>query len=888
MTMVTPLIRTKLRVPLIRQTLVPRLRLQQKITHGLRGPLTLVTAPAGFGKTTLVTSSLAQNEVPVAWLSLDAEDNGNGRFLHYLFAALQTIYPALGSEAQQLLAADPQAPAELILTTLVNDLDASGQEICLVLDDYHCIHRERVHTAVTFLLEHAPQNLHLLIASRSDPPLPLARLRARGHVVELRAADLSFTQAEAAQFLNEVMGLHLNTALVGTLASKTEGWIAGLQMAALSLREREDVHHFIEAFSGTNRHILDYLLEEVLAQEPEATQTFLLQTAFLQRLTAPLCEAVLESEGSQIMLETLEKQNLFVVPLDDDRQWYRYHHLFADLLRAKSQQSQPVAELLSRAAVWCERNGQVNEAIGYALTAQNYELAAQFITQHWGTAVGRGEIETVYGWLNALPQALIRQRASLGIAFSWIQWFTGQIEAIEQYLPDAAQVQDQCKEPGEDLPAQLAALKALVARHKNEFATAVRLGGQALSLLPAQLPTAKDAQLRSMVFTVLASAYSGLGDLENAVTAYRETIQWSRLSGSASGVAGITYRLAGALRLLGRLRDAEAACREALTILEAQSMTRSPAAGILHLALSEVLLEQNRLDEAENHLSQGVELGKWGGRLDAARNAAFAQARLCAARHDLAGALTAVQKAITSLGERPSPLALSELLALKAKLLVWQGNLVEAAHCAETAVTLAGNDQGQTGQLAALAHLRVALAQIGSAEEIPAITQALAAAQVKEHLGIVLELTLLRSLAYVRHDAVAQALADLEQALALAISEGFVRVFIEEGAPMRHLLNQWLAENSAHPLRRGALHLLEQFGVESSSLAASELVEPLSQRELEVLQIIALGKTNEEIAQQLIIARGTVKAHTSSIYRKLDVANRTEAVARARLLGLLS
>ncbi|MCA9953198.1 MAG: hypothetical protein KC434_00660 [Anaerolineales bacterium] len=893
-----PLIRTKLRHPPTRSQLVPRLRLQQQIQQGVHLPLTLVTAPAGFGKTTLVASAVGLSRLPVAWLSLDDADNQNGRFLHYLLAALQTVDQAVGHEAMQMLTASAQVPVELVVTSLVNDLDGSGKQLCLVLDDYHCIHNPAVHTAVNFLLEHSPDSFHLLIASRSDPPLPLARLRARGQMVELRAADLGFTKAEAAHFLNKIMGLNLDGDSVAQLAARTEGWIAGLQMAALSMRGRDDTAAFLNAFSGTNHHILDYLLEEVLTRQTEIAQTFLLQTAFLKQLTAPLCNAVTQTTDSQAMLETLERQNLFVLSLDDERKWYRYHHLFADLLQARLQQlySDQLPQLFTRAAVWCEGNEQPSEAISYALKGENFALAGKMIARHWGATSSEGAIETVYNWLNALPKTMVQKSAPLSTAMGWMQWFTGQTEAIEPHLLAAEQALAQSEEAPANvgLPAQLAALRALVARMQNEFDVAIALGHEALDLLPPQMTVTEESQLRSMIFLALAAAYAGIGDLEKAVNAYTETIAWSRVSRNVAGVTGITYRLAGALRVLGRLREAEEACRRAMAFVQAEGIAQLPAVGILHLALSELLVEQNKLEEAAYHLAQGHALGRWSGRLDAARNAVFAQARLLLAGNDLAGALTAVQEAEQSLGERPSPLALSEIMALKAKLLLWQGELDAAARCAEKAVQLAGYDQGQTGQTAALAawHVRVAIPD--SADVLADLAVALEVAEANGRFGVALELYILRSLWHLQHGNSSKAVSDLTAALTLAEPQGFTRIFLEEGAPMQQLLSRWVAQNTGHPLNDAALHLLRQFAVAAVSpesaadSPATNLVEPLSERELDVLQIMALGKTNKEIAAQLIIARGTVKAHTASIYRKLDVTNRTEAVARARELGLLS
>ena len=900
------LIRTKLRPPPTRIALVPRPRLQTQIIEGLRGPLTLIAAPAGFGKTTLVASCIADAGMPVAWLSLDKNDNQVGRFLSYLIAAIQSVDNRIGHNADQLMAGMQPAPSEAVLTSFINDLEATTGEIVLVLDDYQFINHQAVHAQMAFLLEHCPNTFHLLVATRSDPPLPISRLRARGQMVELRAADLRFTDSEVAQFVNDVMGLGLDTGSVAVLEERTEGWIAGLQMAALSMRGREDVTRLIQEFAGTHRFIMDYLLEEVLAHEPEAVQSFLLQTSILTQLTGPLCDAVTGVTGGQEMLERLERRNLFVVPLDDDRRWYRYHHLFADLLQSRLYRSGPeqVAQLLSRAAEWHEEDGQIAESVGYALAAQDYGRAADLVARYWQHTMNEGGIETVWSWLNALPENRVRNNALLSVAYCWILWFRGQISEIEAHLVDAERAlgelaaSDRIEEDQStyaQLPAELAALRSFVARYHNECEIASALAEHALSLVPKGLPPQVDAQLRTPIYLALATAYDGAGDLEQAVSAFAETVRLSRLCVSAAGVAGITYRLTGILRLLGRLRAADAACRDALSHIQAQGMAHLPAAGILHVAMSEVLVERNDLEAAETHLSQGLELGKLSGRLDAVRNAADTLSRLRQARRDAGGALTAIQEAEATLGHPPSPLAKAELLALKSRVLVREDALSEAARCVEEAVRLAGWDRGLTGALVALAAVRVRVAQCMPDKAVAKLTRSLAAAQESGRLGVVLELLILRSLALARQGDAQEAEADLARALALAEPEGYVRVFLDEGQPMQVLLAQWLARTGANRLRDCAAHLLAQFDAElhpdtatlQTAPPAGALIEPLSQRELEVLHLIAQGKTNKEIARQLFVAPGTVKAHTSSIYRKLDVANRTEAVARARQLGLL-
>ena len=455
-----PLIRTKLHLPVTRLELVSRPRLQVRIAEGLRGPLTLITAPAGFGKTTLLASFIVNCGLPIAWLSLDKDDNQVEGFLNYLVAALQETVHTIGSGAAQLLGAARQAPPEAVLTSLINDLDTTGGEIALVLDDYQFISSQAVHEEVAFLLKHCPNTFHLVIASRSDPPLPLVRLRGRGNMVELRAADLRFTEPEAAQFLNDVMGLRLDARSIAVLEERTEGWIAGLQMAALSMRDRKDVIRFIEGFSGTNSYILDYLLEEVMASQPPEIQQFLLCTSILERLTAPLCEAVLEARkldgwiidklsenfnppnllNCQPILEYLERANLFLVPLDDERIWYRYHHLFADLLHARLQQTlkiQDIAALHTRAAQWYEQNGLIYEAIRHASLTSNNEWVEQLIEQNYMEMFHRGEASSIRYWTGKLSKELIYRRPRLCIYEAQSHALFGQLDEADVLLAKA-------------------------------------------------------------------------------------------------------------------------------------------------------------------------------------------------------------------------------------------------------------------------------------------------------------------------------------------------------------------------------------------------------------------------------------------------------------------
>jgi LuxR family maltose regulon positive regulatory protein len=821
-----------------------------------------------------------------------------------------------------------------VLAALINAIAAAPDDLTLVLDDYHVITSSAVHSAVIFLLEHLPANLHLVISSRADPPLPLARLRSRGQLVEVRAGDLRFTPQEAAAFLNQTMGFALSPKQVTALDERTEGWIAGLQMAALSMRGREDVDAFIRAFAGDNRFILDFLLEEVLGREPQEVQAFLLHTAVLNPFCAELCDAVTGGTDGRQMLERLEQRNLFVVPLDDNRRWYRYHHLFADLLQARLHQWEPgrAAEFQSRAAVWCAQAGQAAAAIGYALAAQDYTYAADLVATCWGPATNAGKVETVWAWLTALPEEVVRQSAPLSVACCWVLWLKGQPELMEPHLLAAeAALQELAATEAFDrqgdvyapLLVQVAALRSFVARYHAAFEDAIVHAERARLLASVSLPSGTSvqsqaqlhAQLHALIALALATACDGTGDLPRAADAYAESVRWSREGRNAAGVA-VTYRLAGVLRLLGDLHAAEAACRDALHFLIEEDMGKLPAAGVLHLALAEVLLERNEVTAAEEHLAQGSDLGRRSGRLDAVRNVAPLLVRLCLGRGDVAGALAAVAAVQAALGELPSPLAQAELLSLQAKVLVRQGSLAEAAACIVEAERLAAQEHGLTKAMVILAAARVHLAQKGAGAALVQLTQSLAAAEARGWAGAALELRILRSLALARQGDRRAAEADLQAALALAEQQGYRRLFLDEGEPVAELLRALAArpasigESDRQPGPFLAV-LLAAFDAQAPSQAAASaphlpaanpsaanpatanpstapaLIEPLSERERQVLRLLAEGLTNEQIARRLVIALGTVKAHIHNIAGKLDAQNRAHAVARAQELGLL-
>ncbi|CAG1013830.1 serine/threonine-protein kinase PknK [Anaerolineales bacterium] len=820
-----PLLKTKLYLPTLPSSRVVRSGLIAHLADVDKKALTVISAPAGFGKTTLLAEWIAQTSLPVAWLSLDNGDNDPYRFLSYLVSALESVHEGIGIEARQIMQSMQLVPPHIILASLMNDLGRLAEPYVLVLDDYQFITEHAVHEAMSYLLDHIPSNMHLVIATRADPPLQLGRLRAHGQMLELRTQDLRFKSQEAAEFLNAVMQLGLSAEDIDALEAHTEGWVVGLKMAALSMQGREDASEFIRAFSGSHRYVLDYLVEEVLKRQPPHVQTFLLETSILEKLNGPLCDALMirewkeAGESGQAVLENLERNNLFLIPLDDHKQWYRYHHLFADLLRSRLQQSAPerIVQLLSHATEWCEQNGQVTEAVGYALAARDYVRAGDLVARYWGVIAQNGEIETVWSWLNALPENIIRNNAPLSITFCWVLWLKGQISAIEAHLVDAERTYIKSDLPREDirddesyalLPAEIAALRSFVARYHAEHETAITYAERAIQLLSGNPLSQANAQLRAPIYLALATAHNGAGHLQQAVDACAESIRWSRLGKSATGLAA-TYLLIKPLLLLGRLRAADEACRDALRFTEEHGMSRLPAAGILHVALSEVLVEQNEMESAEAHLIQGIEQGKWSGRLDGVRNAAPALVRLRLARGDTSGALKAVQEAEVALGEAPPPLSIAELLALRTRVLLQQGSLNEAAHCADKAMCLTEEDRGQAREAANLAMFRVLLARGKPNEAIAQFTPYLITTEERGLLGVAIELHIFRCLAFIRQGDIKGAKTDLLHSLLLAEPEGYVRIFLDEGKPIIKLLKQLKTSTLAPQLKSYVNRLLE-------------------------------------------------------------------------------
>jgi LuxR family transcriptional regulator, maltose regulon positive regulatory protein len=898
-----PLLFTKLHVPRPRAQLVPRSHLTLRLHQGMECALTLVSAPAGFGKTTLLAQWLAESSRPVAWLSLEPEDNEPMRFLSYLIAAFQTLDPHIGTTALSLLHTPQTTPPETILTLLINELERrEGGAYILILDDYHVITAEPLHRALRFLLEHLPPRMYLIISTRADPPLPLARLRAIGQLTELRAVELRFGVAETDVFLKEVMGLHLPLEDVTTLQARTEGWIAGLQLAALSLQDRTDVSTFLATFTGKHRFVLDYLSDEVLARQPAEVQAFLLRTSILERLNGPLCDAVTGQEGGQHMLETLEKANLFVVSLDEERQWYRYHHLFAEVLCNRLRHIEPmlVPELYLRASVWYERQGLPIEAVQHALAASDVERAADLI-EHIGMSVGyRGQVHTVLKWLNALPDVLVRTRPALCIYHALTLIFIGQMEEAEARLRDA----EHCihvgmpVEQARSIQGQVTLIRGNISRYSGDLTHSVALSLQALDLLQEK------EMMHTGALVYAAQAYLVSGDVTSAPEHKAKTaVQLARNSNQLFLSLRSIINLARLQVLQGRLRQATTTYEEAMQVTSGPEVLRVLTSGpAYYFGLADVLREWNDLDEASRYLAQGMEVLESGTLLidaDVVMLGYVTLARLQLARSAYGKALAALDTFVNLTHQRQIiPLLVAQVAAMRAYVDLEHGNLTAALRWMDASGLSTGDADlayPREREYLTLARVQIALARADPTgtflqDTLGLLARLLSDAEAKARMSSVLEILLLRSLAFDTQGNKTQALRSLERALLLAEPEGYVRLFVDEGMLMLALLR----EAQRHGLALDYLtRLLFAFDTEHISDPVSPipanhtLLEPLTARERDVLRLLVAGLTNAAIAQELVITLGTVKRHVNSIYGKLGVQSRTQAVARAHAMHLL-
>ena len=912
---------TKLYVPPARLKVVLRSRLIARLNEGLQRTLgvTLISASAGSGKTTLVSEWVASCGRPVAWLSLDEGDNDLTRFLTYLVAALQTLALSaadgiavnLGEGVMRMLQSPQPPPTEAILTALLNDITTVPNQFILVLDDYHVIDAKPIDDALALLIERLPPQIHLVIATREDPQLPLARLRVRGQLTELRVADLRFTSTEAADFLNQVMGLTLSVEDVAALEDRTEGWIAGLQLAALSMRGRADVGGFIRAFAGDNRYVVDYLVEEVLQHQPEPVRSFLLQTAILDRLSGPLCDAVTAREGGKARLEALERGNFFVIPLDNQRHWYRYHHLFAEVLSAHLIAEQPdqISMLHRRASQWYELNDMPSDAIRHALAAEDFARAADLV-ELAVPAMSRSRQEaTVLGWLKALPDEVVHDRPVLSVYYAGTLLQNGELEGIEVRLRDAERWLDTTADMGEQpypsaamvvmdreafrrLPAWIAIYRAGQSLALGDVPDTVKNARRALDLIPDD-----DHLMRGAATALLGLASWTSGDLETAHQSYADGMAHLQRAGNISDAIGGVIALADIRIAQGRLREAMRTYERALQFATTQGAPALVVRGTadLYVGMSELHREQNDLHAATQHLVQSKALGEHTGFPQNPYRWCVAMAQIRMAQGDMDGAFDLLHQAerlyISDFFPNVRPIT-----ALKTRVWVAQGKLGEALGWARGQGLSIEDDLSYLREFEHITLVRVILARSksnpadrGIHEAMRFLGRLLQAAEVGARMGSVIEILLLQALAHQAQGDISAALIQLKRALMLAEPEGYVRMFVDEGPFMMQLLTRVNDEDVA---QKAYIHkLLAAFGMQKearpSTVEPQPLVEPLSQRELEVLRLFKTELSGPEIARELVIALSTVRTHTKGIYSKLNVTSRRAAVRRATELDLI-
>jgi ATP/maltotriose-dependent transcriptional regulator MalT len=916
-----PPLATKLYVPQPPLQLVRRPHLVERLQQAVERPLTLIAAPAGFGKTTLLSTWLEHTSLQAAWISLEHGDDDLIRFWSYVFTALAHAHQGLGTSAQALLQAStlsPLPPIETVLTVWINDLAALPHEVALVLDDYHVITAQPIHRSLTYLLDHLPPQLHLIMATRADPPLSLARLRARGHLTEIRAADLRFTTEETAAFLARALGLELSGEDIATLEARTEGWIAGIQLAALSMQEHKDIPGFLKAFTGSHRYIIDYLVEEVLARQPELVQTFLLQTAILERLQGPLCEAVLgvmsgtgepiaEASG-QAMLEQLEQANLFVTPLDDSRLRYRYHQLFAEALRHHLQRTHPalVPELHRRASAWYERHGLVGDAVHHALAASDFARAARLIEHAFNTLVRRGEIATLQRWAAALPDELVRSNIELSILLGWLLFVSGKHDEALRHLRDMEHTFDldqlsvehpeQQTLPPESLSqaailGRIAAIRAAIALTQGDLPRTITLSHLALAYLP------QESMARSYVAGYLGKAHYIDGDIGAASSALEEACRVSWDVNHIFGLFLVIHDLAHLHILQGHLHQADQTYRQALQqVLERSG--HQPAMGPAYVGRGNLEREWNHLDAATSLLQEGIKLCEQTGNTQAILQAYIGLVFIHQARGDAGGANALMQQAV-HIWEQRSPRG-TQVETAQAWLFLMQGDEAVALGWVQRSGLSVDQDLNHLREREYLTLVRVLIAQHRLDEAVKWLANLLQLAEAQGRMGSVIEILMLQAEALHASGEVNQALERLSRALALAEPEGYIRLFVDEGVPMARLLVQMHARRKSDQsgsigYREKLLALLGRTHVEGlphlatgvTGLGTYPLSEPLSERELEVLRLIGAGYSNREIADRLVIAVSTVKWYVNAIYGKLQVESRTRAIARARELNIL-
>ena len=922
-----PILATKLYIPPSSPNMILRPHLIERLNRGLHRKLTLISAPAGFGKTTLMSEWAAgfergESEGRVAWLSLDEGDSDPVRFLTYLITAIRKVAPNMGDEVLGILHSTQQVSIELILTALLNEIATVPGNFVLVLDDYHLIDSKASDEALAYIIEHLPHQMRMVITTREDPQIPLARLRARDQLTELRAADLRFSPAEAAGFL-QGMGIDLSPKDVESLEDRTEGWIAGLQLAALALQSlaqqgplsmqgHPDISGFIQAFSGDHRYIMDYLVEEVLQRQPQTTRSFLLQTAILDQLTGSLCDAVTGQSDGSACLESLQRGNFFVVSLDDKRQWYRYHHLFAEVLLAhlKAEQRDLIAMLHRRASAWFEQHGSAGDAIRHALAAEDFAHAADLVEQVFPAMARTRQEATLLGWFKALPEALVRERPVLCNLYAGVLLQHGLLEDVDAWLRSAERGLAFTAKPAVVNEAEFHRLPGAIAIHRAGLALIV--GNVADTIKHARqalhLALEDDFLVRGGAAGLLGLSLWTEGNLEEAQRIFSEGILWLQKAGHYSDAIGLTLAQADILIAQGRLQAAMHTYERVLQLAAARGTPALRGTADMLVGMSELYRERGDLTAAKEHLRKIKDLGEHVGLPQNRYRSRAALALIRAAEGDLAGALSLLEEAERLYAGDFSP-NVRPVAAMKARVWAAQGRISEAFDWARSQGLSAADDLSFLREFEHITLVRILLVRYRSErtgrfiqEAVGLLERLLIAAEAGGRVRSAIEIRILLALAHHAQGNTIAALPHLQQALVLAEPEGCVRLFVNEGPPMAHLLGA-AAVGERLPIYAGRLLAAFEPGQqvrreneaprsESPAMpqappAKNILVEPLSERELDVLRLFRTELSGPEIAQELVIALSTVRTHTKSIYSKLNVNNRRAAVKRADELHLI-
>jgi LuxR family maltose regulon positive regulatory protein len=881
----TQLILTKLYQPAPRPNQVERGRLVRQLNQGLGEgrALTLVSAPAGYGKSSLVAEWAGQAQRPVTWLSLDETDDDPPRFFRYFIAALQKIDAGVGFELAQALEANQFPQPDVLVTLLVNDLSGVKSGFLCVLDDFHHAQDPAIFQILGAFLNHQPPQMHLALVTREDPALPLARLRARGQLTEVRAADLRFSRDEIERFFRGALPANLTEKDVALLEERTEGWAAGLQLAGLSLRGHPDPSAFVEALSGSQRHIMSYLMEEVLKQQPPDVQAFLLHTAVLRRLNGDLCDAVTGRTGSAALLEQLLTANLFLIPLDEAQQWYRYHRLFADLLQRQLQLTQPeqYPHLHARASRWFENHGQPADAIQHALAGEDYARVVLLLETHISNLLDQGAMRRIETWLKDLPPEWRAHSPRTSLGFGWVHLFRGNFESAAAYLKqaeDGLAVSD----PSPALLAECRALRSNLMQSQGRIPEALQAGHAALEVLPPE-----NERLQAMAWLGLGGGYRQAGNFTQAVDALQNAIRCGRQSGNLITSMLATSHLVLMCLDYGRLRFAAETASQMIDWMENAGGAPPPVVGALYGALGLVHYEWNQVERSREYFQRGIYSGMFSGHHASLIYNKTCFARLLQSEGDLESSARTLAEAQDLLRSGAPGWLRPVVLAQQVRLLLAEDKIAETtALLSQSGVTAADPVTLRT-QAIHLAYLRLQL-KLGTEEAlregVDLADRILAQAEPNQRFGAAIQASVIGAQLLAASGNVPGALQWLERAITLAEPEGYVRVFIEEGAPLAALLRRMEASAFAEKLQG----FFPAPAAEEAAPAHPGLIEPLTERELETLRLLAAGLTYAGIAGRLVVSVNTVRFHVKGIYGKLNAANRAQAIERARGLGLIS